>query len=666
MTKSSVNFKMVKSAWQAVSHSSREVAPSYLLDSAASMGTIVILDDAGKVASTLEAKLALASRQALREKNFSPVWEGVLNLPRPEAGFNPDKYKKTCADIVLNWCKSYEKSTGHTVLRADIHLDEGHMVDGEVVLNAHAHVIADRTNDKGRVMQLSPKMLRELQTLTAEVTGLERGESSKKTGRKHISHQAYKHLAEQGRLETQQQVGEVKSKLGKSQDEFTRLQKLSKEWSDADLAKIKDLQAKLDGEPARLAAALAAQKTQLDEQYRLDRAALKASGDATQRDYQQLKTTHATAVADLAKAQAKLTTFQADLEGEPERLAAALVAQKAHLDEQYRLEKEALETKYKAERVEYKASTEKKTQQDYKDLKAVHLGELDTLAKAHVSDLAALKTKLAEAKTEADKVPELVRQLNAAQEQTTTVTQQSVGLARQVAQYQRDGATATTAQADKVLELVEQVNALKPKADRVQGLEQDLAKAKTEADKVPALVAQVKTAQEQVQKTTEKLNVLTQKYEAFKEKAQGVVGEQNQKIAELIGELEEAKKPVLHQPPPQIPQSNLPTTASRPLEASKTAQEPPKRQEEPVPEKTPREVFLALWAGIKMVALSMIDGARLDAADGRLGLFSWHNRAGGGRNQALCEVPWNKVMPKIGEVFDSRAIPGKGKGGIGD
>ena len=55
----------------------------------------------------------------------------------------------------------------------------------------------------------------------------------------------------------------------------------------------------------------------------------------------------------------------------------ALAAQKAHLDEQYRLEREALETKYKAERVEYKASTEKKTQQDYKDLKAVHLGELD-------------------------------------------------------------------------------------------------------------------------------------------------------------------------------------------------------------------------------------------------------------------------------------------------
>ena len=63
-----------------------------------------------------------------------------------------------------------------------------------------------------------------------------------------------------------------------------------------------------------------------------------------------------------------------------------------------------------------------------------------------------------------------------------------------------------------------------------------------------------------------------------------------------------------------------------------------------------------------MVALDVIDGARLDAAEGRLGLFSWPNRVVGGRNQVLCEVPHNKVMPKIGEVFDSRAVPGKEKG----
>jgi len=105
------------------------------------------------------------------------------------------------------------------------------------------------------------------------------------------------------------------------------------------------------------------------------------------------------------------------------------------------------------------------------------------------------------------------------------------------------------------------------------------------------------------------------------------------------------------------------------LEAPRAAVEPPKATESPLapprPEKTPREAFLAVWAGIKMVTLNMIDGARLDAADGRLGLFSWLNRATGDRNQVLCEVPFNKVMPKIGEVFDSRAVPGKEKGGVG-
>ena len=149
-------------------------------------------------------------------------------------------------------------------------------------------------------------------------------------------------------------------------------------------------------------------------------------------------------MADLAKAQAKLTTFQADLEGEPERLAAALAAQKTQLDEQYRLDRAAL-----------KASGDA-TQQDYQQLKTTHA--------TAVADLAKAQAKLTEAKTEADKVPALVAQLNAAQEQTTTVTQQSVGLARQVAQYQRDGATATTAQADKVLELEQQLKTTQQEA----------------------------------------------------------------------------------------------------------------------------------------------------------------------------------------------------------
>jgi hypothetical protein len=585
MRGSSVHFKRIASAIHAVSHASRDVAPEYLLPEGMSLGTHVVIDDAGQVQRLLEHKLSLASRQAKAIKDYSPMWEGVINLPDPA-----DATPQQQIEIVKNWCAAYEKMTGHKVIRADVHLDEG-FVDaaGKPRFNAHAHVMCDRTDDKGKVKKLTSTVLREVQNMTAEVTTLARGLDARTTGRKHIGHQHFRFDAEKNRLDVE-----------KPKAQLERLGKLSQQWSDADRAKVKDLQAKLDDEPARLAAALAAQKAHLDEQYRQDREALKASGEAKQRDYQDLKAKHQAALADLATAQTEA-------------------------DKVPKLQAEA--TKAKAE-----------------------IDRLTTVA----AQVPGLETKLVTAQSKADLVPNLVAQVNTLKPKADRVQ----GL-------EQDLAKAKT-EADKVAELVAQVNAMKPKADRVQGLEKDLAKAQTEAGKVPALVEQLRAAQEQVQKTTEKLDVLAKKHTTFKEKAQGVVGEQNQKIAGLIGELEEAKKPVLHQPAPRIPQPNLPTTASRPLEASKTAQEPPKRQEEPVPEKTPREAFLALWAGIQMVALHMIDGARLDAADDRLGLFSWPNRVVGGRNQALCEVPFNKVMPKIGEVFDFRAIPGRGRGGIGD
>lgn len=290
MTKSSVNFKALKSASHAVSHASRSVEPTYLLPEGKSLGTICLLDDRGNVASVIEAKMALASRQALRQGDYSPVWEGVINLQRPEVGCDVSQYKKDCISIISEWCKSYQKMTGHTVLRADIHLDEGHVVDGETLLNAHAHVMCDKTNEKGRVIKINAPELRKIQDMTAKVTGLDRGESSLKTGRKHIDHQAYKYLAERGRLETQQQVSEVKGELDKSQSDLMRQRKLSKEWSDADLAKVKDLKAEI---------------TQLKAQYDQDRATLKASGEATQKAYQALKAAHEGALAELKKSNQK-------------------------------------------------------------------------------------------------------------------------------------------------------------------------------------------------------------------------------------------------------------------------------------------------------------------------------------------------------------------------
>lgn len=314
MTKSSVNFKNVRNVAHAISHTARTVSPLYLLPEDKSLGVICLLDDEGMVAAVHKNKLGLASSQALRSHGYSPVWEGILNLPRPDFGapdFDSLAYKKYCSDITISWIKQYELTTGHKVLRADIHLDEGHMEDGEALLNAHAHIIADRTNEKGRVLKLVPKQLRDLQTLTAEVTGLDRGESSLKTGRKHISHQAYKYLAERGRLEAQQQadalVATHKIQLEKPKDDLVRLQKLSKEWSDTDLAEIRNLKARA----ARLAA--------VKDGYKAERAALKASGIATQQAYQALKIAHEKALAALDESRERVVVSEgklAELEAE--------------------------------------------------------------------------------------------------------------------------------------------------------------------------------------------------------------------------------------------------------------------------------------------------------------------------------------------------------------
>lgn len=312
MTGASVNFKPVKSASQSVNHADRTVKPTYLLTPDLSLGTICVLDDKGKVAQTLDAKMALASRQAKAAKNFSPVWEGVLNLPRPalnSKAFDVAAYKKHCIEITKSWIEEYQKATNHKVLRCDIHLDEGHIENGEVLLNAHAHIIADKTNDKGKVFIIDRKEMRALQTLTAEVTGLARGKSSHETGRKHINPGAYKAIVKTHGLEIQKAKATTDHIRGLFQ---------------ADSKIIADLKAQI---------------AKIEADYKAEREAAKASGTAKQDDYQRMKKERDEAVTSLKVAIEKIETtdqkvnemdeytkkIQADLIETNAKIAAGLV-----------------------------------------------------------------------------------------------------------------------------------------------------------------------------------------------------------------------------------------------------------------------------------------------------------------------------------------------------
>ena len=122
-------------------------------------------------------------------------------------GEDTDAYIERCKQIVLHWSDEYQKLTGHTVLRSDLHLDEGHVNEaGQVVLNAHAHIMADRTNDEGRVLKINRAEMRKIQDMTAKVSELERGKDARQTRLKHINSHQYKALAEAKRLESQQRA----------------------------------------------------------------------------------------------------------------------------------------------------------------------------------------------------------------------------------------------------------------------------------------------------------------------------------------------------------------------------------------------------------------------------------------------------------------------------
>jgi len=288
MRGASVNFQKIHSAMHAVAHASRRVPPEYLLPSEHSLGTHVVIDDHGEVQKALTEKMALASRQAKASKDYSPLWEGVINLPDPSRSITAAHQSQ----IVKEWCEQYEAITGHRVLRADVHLDEGFVdADGKAQFNAHAHVMCDRTDAAGKVIKLSPKQLREVQGMTAEVTKLERGQDARKTGRQHLNHHQFRFTAEQNRAKSDQ-----------SKTLYSNLFDRQHENLAAEREKVKDLSAALVAEKAKNQAL-----TDLAEQYRLDREALKASGLASQKDYQALKAKHLTEVESLKQANDELS-----------------------------------------------------------------------------------------------------------------------------------------------------------------------------------------------------------------------------------------------------------------------------------------------------------------------------------------------------------------------
>lgn len=231
-----INIDRCPSIRQAVHHDARlalaDHRPSYLLPDRYHLGNVEVPGSLSlNECLAVEAhKHAIASKKAKATKGYSPIDEAVINLaslPDPPAGEALASYKADQQVRLAEWRTRFEQMTRQRVLRIDIHLDEGYVdAAGEPHYNGHAHVLIDRTDDRGLVVRFTRKddpeyrtiteVNSELQTMTAEVVGLERGERGSK--RRRLSHYQYREAMQQANRSQAQAVARLIGERDRAQE----------------------------------------------------------------------------------------------------------------------------------------------------------------------------------------------------------------------------------------------------------------------------------------------------------------------------------------------------------------------------------------------------------------------------------------------------------------
>ena len=144
---------------------------------------------------TQEARLAFVTQNAKAktgrkmQAKATPIREAVVVISQ-----------ETTMDDLKNLSKRLNDRFGIDVFQIAIHKDEGYKKSKDgIKLNLHAHLVADWTDHQsGKSLKLNRNDMAEMQTICAEVLGMERGKSSEK---QHLSAIQYKIAAEEQRAE---------------------------------------------------------------------------------------------------------------------------------------------------------------------------------------------------------------------------------------------------------------------------------------------------------------------------------------------------------------------------------------------------------------------------------------------------------------------------------
>ena len=185
----SINVQPVKGGSE--EHNKREKQLDYVRKDLSHLNQYWESDTQANRLATIK-ELAKAKTGRTMQAKATPIREGVVVI----------QDSTTMADL-HRLADAYRDRLGIEVFQIAIHRDEGYQNSKEWKPNLHAHLVFDWTDhNTGKSVKLNRQKMAEMQTITAEVLGMERGKSSEK---KHLTAQQYKAAAEAERAEQLQE-----------------------------------------------------------------------------------------------------------------------------------------------------------------------------------------------------------------------------------------------------------------------------------------------------------------------------------------------------------------------------------------------------------------------------------------------------------------------------
>lgn len=232
MAKASIHIKACSVA-QSETHNKREKELDYIRKDLSHLNESHYFDQTplAKLKKQIAKEVKTKTGRAM-QKNAVPIQEAVAVIK-----------EETSMDDLIKFCRKVQDRWGITPLQIHVHRDEGHMRSAAVrewrkdpdnnpwKPNLHAHIVWRSVLDNGKSVRLTSADCEEMQTMYAEVMGMERG---KRTGRKGLSALEYKLQAKENELAELIAMNKIQGKtISDQQAEIAaKTQKIAKLKSD--------------------------------------------------------------------------------------------------------------------------------------------------------------------------------------------------------------------------------------------------------------------------------------------------------------------------------------------------------------------------------------------------------------------------------------------------